>query len=59
MAKLMGYDFEIQYKEGKENRVADALSKVVTMQALSMVYNEDEDMHQWLKKLCKISSCRK
>lgn len=45
MAKLMGYDFEIQYKEGKENRVADALSKVVTMQALSMVYNEDEDIH--------------
>lgn len=41
MAKLMGYDFEIHYKEGKENRVADALSRVVTTQAISMVCNEE------------------
>lgn len=28
VAKLMGFDYEIQYKRGKENLVADALSRV-------------------------------
>jgi hypothetical protein len=41
VAKLLGYDFEIQYKEGKENRVADALSRVVSLQAISMVSSAD------------------
>lgn len=27
MAKLMGYDFLVEYKRGKDNRVADALSR--------------------------------
>ena len=27
MSKLMGYDFEVQYKPGSSNRVADALSR--------------------------------
>ena len=28
MAKLLGLDYEIQYKKGAENRVADVLSKL-------------------------------
>jgi predicted ester cyclase len=28
MSKLLGYDFTIEYKKGKENKVSDALSKV-------------------------------
>lgn len=27
ISKLMGYDFSIKYKQGKENRVVDALSR--------------------------------
>jgi hypothetical protein len=27
MVKLMGYNYKIEYKKGKENRAADALSR--------------------------------
>lgn len=43
LSKLMGYTFEIHYKQGKENIAADALSRVTGSQlphlALSQIHN--------------------
>lgn len=36
LSKLMGYTYEIQYKQGKENHAADALSRVTGAQLLSI-----------------------
>ncbi|KAI9194169.1 hypothetical protein LWI28_003688 [Acer negundo] len=35
LPKIMGYDYSIQYKRGKENNGADALSRVVEFQLLA------------------------
>lgn len=62
MDKLLGYDFEIQYKEGKKNRVIDTLSHVVDMIFISMVNNvdwsiivegmtQDEQLHKLIQEL--------
>jgi len=37
-SKLMGYDFEIIYKPGSDNRAADALSRRMTYAAISMIH---------------------
>lgn len=34
LVKLLGYDYEIEYKRGKENYVADALSRIEEPRAL-------------------------
>ncbi|KAJ0578410.1 putative nucleotidyltransferase, Ribonuclease H [Helianthus annuus] len=39
LSKLMGYDFEILYKQGSENGVADALSRVQSPALLAITVN--------------------
>ena len=38
VAKLLGYDYEITYKPGRENSVADALSRVVSSPSLNALF---------------------
>lgn len=40
LSKLMGYTFEIQYKQGKENVAADALSRVSGSQLLHIAISQ-------------------
>jgi len=39
LAKLMGYDYEILYRQGKENVAADGLSRLYGAQLLALTFN--------------------
>jgi len=41
IAKLLGFDFEIKYKLGRENKVADALSRRMYLEAISTATFQD------------------
>nr|CAD1837126.1 unnamed protein product [Ananas comosus var. bracteatus] len=40
ISKLMGYDYELVYKNGRENVVADALSRAPSLQAISAIHTD-------------------
>ena len=47
--KLIGYDFDIQYRPGKENIVADALSRQFSFSAISLV--QEEEWADWEEEI--------
>ncbi|PNX64261.1 hypothetical protein L195_g053928, partial [Trifolium pratense] len=61
LAKLLGYSYEIVYKPGAQNRVADALSRVhcllITVPHLDFIDKfkaqlaTDEDFQQWMTQV--------
>lgn len=52
IAKLMQFDFEIEYKKGRENKAADALSKQVTSDLLMIsVSPADHTLFDRIKNL--------
>lgn len=46
MMKLMGYDYSIHYRKGKENATADALSRRSLEEGLAMTITAVE--HDWV-----------
>jgi hypothetical protein len=48
MTRLMGLQFKILYKQGKENLAADALSRVAHMMALQAV---SQVQPQWIQEV--------
>lgn len=56
MIKLLEFDFQIQYKKGKENVAADALSRKFTLMAISLVtpkWTEDIEQSYLQDTACK------
>lgn len=53
VAKLMGYKFEINYKPGKENRVAGALSRRDEMELCAVSLWQYDELDSWEAEISK------
>lgn len=50
LSKLLGFDYEINYKKGVDNKVADALSRVTHAELLQMaVLSIHSDLYELIK----------
>jgi len=49
MTRLMGMQFKIIYRQGKENHAADALSRVAHLMAVQAVSTLQP---QWVQEVC-------
>ena len=57
ISKMAGYDFEIQYKLGKENSVVDALSRRSSYCAMTVL--QIHDFEEWKEEIKQDASYRK